>query len=67
MRVCLCVFSTARFGSFVRGTFGGQCIKPHHGGDGFFYLGLLIDSNGMIGAHGAPRGLGSASKLSTLL
>lgn len=58
MRVCLCVvfFSTAGFGSFVCGAFGDRCIKPHHGGDGFFYLGLLIDPDGMIGAHRAPRG-----------
>lgn len=56
MHVFVC-FSTARFGSFARGTFGDQCIKPRHGGDGFFYLGLLIDSNRMIGAHRALRGL----------
>lgn len=57
MRACLCVFSTARFGSFVRGAFGDRCIKPHHGGDGFFYLGLLIDSSRVIGAHRALRAL----------
>lgn len=51
MCACLCV---SCIGSFVRGAFGDQCIKPHHGGDGFFYLGLLVDSNRMIGAHRAP-------------
>lgn len=58
MRVCVFFFfSTARFGSFVRGAFGDRCIKAHHGGDGFFYLGLLIDSDGMTGAHRALGGL----------